>query len=261
MTPSVFFLLSQLVSLALKGETWLAAGLVATVAGGLSGRRRLATGAGVVTLVAFLTIGLFPVGELILRGQEGAFPPVSAPDSLDGIVVLGGVEDPRATAFWGQPQINDAAERLTAAAALALAHPQARLVFSGGSGRLSTGLFTDPPLPGVALDFFTALGIDPARVTWESRSRNTAENARFAYEESAPQPGETWLLVTSAFHMGRALASFSAVGWDTIRPYPVDFRTGEFRTGISWNLPRNLGRLNVALNEAVGRLAYRLLGR
>ena len=177
------------------------------------------------------------------------------------IVVLGGVEDPRTTAAWGDPQLNEAAERLTAAAALAIANPEARLIFSGGSGRLRNTLLGQPEIASVALDFFVSLGIDPDRITWESQSRNTAENARFSYEVAAPTSEETRVIITSAFHMGRALASFEAAGWDRITPYPVDYRTGDFSEGVGWNLSGNLKVLNIAIKEWVGRLAYWMTGR
>ena len=256
-----FFILSKLVGLGLQVETWVVIGLSLSVLGGLWGRRRLANWSGFVTLLAVVTISIFPVGELLIRPLEAMFPPRSWSGEIDGIVVLGGVEDPRVTAFWGQPQLNEAAERLTAAAALAIQHPEARLVFSGGSGRLRDALSGRPLVPSVAASFFTSLGISADRITWEDQSRNTAENARFSYQVVAPAQGETWVLVTSAFHMGRAMASFEAAGWQAITPYPVDYRTGHFGDAIGWDLSRNLGTLNTAIKEWVGRFAYGLTGR
>jgi uncharacterized SAM-binding protein YcdF (DUF218 family) len=258
---TAFFIISKLIGLALQVETWLVVGMVVTLAAGRFARPRLARWSGGVTLVAILAVGMFPIGEVLLRPLETEFPPRPAPAQIDGIVVLGGVEDQRATAAWGEPQLNEAAERLTAAAALAIAHPEARLVFSGGSGRLRNTVLGRPELPSVALDFFVSLGIDPDRIIWEDQSRNTAENARFSYEVAAPVPDETWVLVTSAFHMGRALASFEATGWNDIIPHPVDYRTGSVIDGIGWNLSGNLEVLNIAIKEWVGRLAYRSTGR
>ena len=134
-------------------------------------------------------------------------------------------------------------------------------MFSGRSGRLRNTLLGQPEIASVALDFFVPLGIDPDRITWESQSRNTAENARFSSEVAAPTSDETWVIITSAFHMGRALASFEAAGWDRITPHPVDYRTGDFSEGVGWNLSGNLKVLTIAIKEWVGRLAYWMTGR
>lgn len=258
---TAFFIFSKLIGLALQVETWLVICMVVTLAAGRFARPRLARWSGSVTLAAILAVGMFPIGDSLLRPLEAEFSPQAVPEQIDGIVVLGGVEDQRATAAWGEPQLNEAAERLTAAAVLAIAYPEARLVFSGGSGRLRNTVLGQPEIPSVAVDFFASLGIDFDRITWEDQSRNTAENARFSYEVAAPSSGETWLLVTSAFHMGRALASFEAAGWGEIIPHPVDYRTGSFIDGIGWNLAGNLEVLNIAIKEWVGRLAYRVTGR
>ena len=258
---TAFFIFSKLIGLTLQVETWLVIGIVVSLAAGRFARPRLARWSGRATLAALLAVGIFPIGEILLRPLEVEFPPRADSAHIDGIVVLGGVEDQRATAAWSEPQLNEAAERLTAAAALAIAHPEARLVFSGGSGRLRNTVLGQPDIPSVAVDFFVSLGIDPGRITWEDQSRNTTENARFSYEVVAPASGETWVLVTSAFHMGRALASFESAGWDDIIPHPVDYRTGSFSDGIGWNLSANLEVLNIAIKEWVGRFVYRLTGR
>ena len=258
---TAFFIISKLIGLALQVETWLAIGIFLSLLSSALARPQLARWSGGVSLTVLMLVGILPLGELLLRPLELEFPPRAAPAQIDGIIVLGGVEDQRATAAWGQPQLNAAAERLTAAAALAVGHPNAKLVFSGGSGRLRDRVGEHPSIPSVAVDFFVSLGIDPERITWEDRSRNTAENARFAFKIVAPAPSETWVLVTSAFHMGRALASFRAAGWKNIIPYPVDYRSGSFRDGIGWNLSGNLEVLNIAIKERVGRIAYRLTDR
>lgn len=258
---TAFFMLSKLIGLALQIETWLVIGMVVSLAARHFSCQRLARWSGRATLAALLAVGIFPIGEVLLRPLEAEFPPRTEPTHIDGIVVLGGVEDQRATAAWHEPQLNEAAERLTAAAALAIAHPEARLVFSGGSGLLRNTVLGEPDIPSVAVDFFVSLGLDPDRIIWEDQSRNTAENARFSYEVAGPASGETWVLVTSAFHMDRALASFEAAGWSSIAPHPVDYRTGCFSDGIGWNLSGNLEILNIAIKEWIGRLAYRLTGR
>ena len=181
-----------------------------------------------MTLAALLAVGILPIGEILLRPLEAEFPPRAAPAHIDGIVALGGVEDQRATAAWGEPQLNEAAERLTAAAALAIAHPEARLVFSGGSGRLRNAVLGSARDPERCGGLLRVPGHRP-RPDHLGRSiaQYSGERPVFLRGRRAAV-GETWVLVTSAFHMGRALASFEAAGWRHDRPYPVDYRTGSF---------------------------------
>lgn len=157
---TAFFILSKLIALALQVDTWLVIGMVVSLVAGRFARPRFARLSGSVTLAALLAVCIFPIGDILLRPLEAEFPPRAAPTHIDGIVVLGGVEDPWATAAWREPQLNEAAERPTAAAALAIAHPEARLVFSGGSGRLRNTVLGQPDIPSVAVYFFVSLGID-----------------------------------------------------------------------------------------------------
>ncbi|MGB1208462.1 MAG: YdcF family protein, partial [Paracoccaceae bacterium] len=152
-------------------------------------------------------------------------------------------------------QTNKAAERVAAGFALARAQPQARVVFTGGRG-LRAGA-TQGPYPPLQ-QFLYDQGVASDRITLEYQSRNTAENARLSHALLSPNTDETWILVTSAFHMTRALNSFDAAGWPKMIPYPVDYRSGTpTRRGAGWTIDT----VNTALKEYVGRIAYRWSGR
>ena len=75
-----------------------------------------------------------------------------------------------------------------------------------------------------AVRLFESLGIAPARIIAEEQSRNTVENAVFSMLLAMPQPGERWLLVTSGYHMPRAMGVFRQAGFP-VEAYPVDWRT------------------------------------
>jgi uncharacterized SAM-binding protein YcdF (DUF218 family) len=74
------------------------------------------------------------------------------------------------------------------------------------------------------------------------------------------EPTQPWLLVTSAWHMPRALATFRKAGW-IVTPYPVDFRTGTETPWTEYSLANGAKKWQLALHEWVGLLAYRLAGR
>jgi uncharacterized SAM-binding protein YcdF (DUF218 family) len=155
--------------------------------------------------------------------------------------------------------VNEAAERLTETALIAIQFPAARIVISGGDATLLPGSSSEA---SVAKRLFTRLGIDPGRILIEERSRTTSENARFTRALIDPRPGERWLLVTSAFHMPRAMACFKAVGLD-LTPWPVDFRTRGPEDLLRFSTQPSDGwrRLDLAVKEWVGLVAYRLAGR
>ena len=105
------------------------------------------------------------------------------------------------------------------------------------------------------------LGLEAGRVIYEERSRNTAENAKFSRDIARPQPGETWLLITSAFHMPRAVGCFRRAGWNVV-PYPVDYMTdGDYQTAPPGSFSAGLGSLDGALHEWMGLALYRLSGK
>ncbi|RUX98833.1 YdcF family protein, partial [Mesorhizobium sp. M7A.F.Ca.US.005.03.2.1] len=108
----------------------------------------------------------------------------------------------------------------------------------------------------------TALGVAADRMILENKSRNTYENAVFTKELVTPKPGETWLLVTSAFHMPRAKALFDKAGFATV-PWPVDYRTsGREGVGLFRDNPADsLQATTMAIREWIGLFAYWLSGR
>lgn len=258
---TVFFIASKLIGALLRPDTWIVLALAVVVLAVVLNRRRLALWVGAITLNLLVALAILPLGDLLLQPIERSFPAQPALDQVDGIIVLGGGEDARASAFWGQMQLNEGGERYTAALELAERFPEARLLFTGGSGALRDLAGAEIPEADMAGQFFRDHGVAPVRLLLESQSRNTAENARLSLALAAPAPGETWVLVTSAFHMPRAMRSFETAGWTGLVPWPVDYRTSAFKDGMGWNLTRNLLVLNTAIREQVGQIAYRLSGR
>ena len=258
---TIFFVASKLVGALLRPDTWIVLALAIIVLAVFYNRRRLTLWVGSITLALLVALAIFPLGDLLLQPIERTYPAEPSLGQVDGIIVLGGGEDARASAFWGQMQLNEGGERYTAALALARRFPQARVLFTGGSGALRDLAGNQASEAEMAERFFREQGIAQERLLLEGQSRNTAENARLSRELVAPAPDETWVLVTSAFHMPRALRSFEAAGWTGLVPWPVDYRTSAFADGIGWNLTRNLQVLNTAIREQVGQIAYRLSGR
>ncbi len=213
--------------------------------------------------VLVLTVGgLTSVGNLLVLPLEQRFASVAPPaasERVDGIILLGGFEDGWVSSGRGGLGLNEAAERVSEGLRLALRHPEARVVFTGGAGTL---LAPGVEATGPVADFLAEAGVARERLILEGRSRTTFENAIFTRDLVAPRAGERWYLVTSAYHMPRAMGLFRKAGFDVIA-YPVDYRTRgpEDALRLFERIPQGLMRLDLGVNEWVGLLAYHALGR
>jgi uncharacterized SAM-binding protein YcdF (DUF218 family) len=210
-------------------------------------------------LVLF-SAAVMPVGELMIAPLENRFPqPPAGLGAPDGVIVLGGAIDDLASRARGQTVFNESGSRITEAVRLAKRYPEARIVYTGGSASITPSVSTEAP---VAKRLMTDLGISPDRMTIEEKSRNTEENARFTAAILDPEPAQRWLLVTSAWHMPRAMGVFAKAGFPVVA-YPVGFYTlGEGR-GLRLELDpaRNLRVFELAAHEWIGLAAYWASGR
>ena len=181
----------------------------------------------------------------------------SARGAPDGIVILGGAVTPDVAAARNDVALNEAAERMTAGVELARRYPSARIIFSGGESGLAYGGNESE----AALRLFERLGVAPGRVVAEDKSRNTVENAVFARQIALPKPGERWLLVTSAYHLPRAVGVFRKAGF-AVEAYPVDWRTRGPEDALRPfpTLGEGLRRTDTAAREWAGLLVYWLAG-
>ena len=213
----------------------------------------------VLSVLLLAMAGLAPVGNALLLPLEQRFPAWDAArGASDGIVVLGGAISPDVSAARGKPALNESAERITAIAELARRFPDARIVFTSGSGRLFGGANE----ADVAVGLFVSFGIARERISLEREARNTRENATLTKALVNPKPGERWLLVTSAHHMPRSVGTFRRAGFP-VDAYPVDWRTRgtDDLFGPSGSFAAGLARTDTAMHEWAGLVVYWLTGR
>ncbi len=214
----------------------------------------LGVGAGGVTALLLLPVDLW-----LLRPLESQFPPAQAPPHVDGLIVIGDAVSGTISADNTGPTLDRNGDRLTALAILARFYPQARVVFGGRPAVSAPGASTELEESPVLLE---RLGVARGRVLYDDQSSTTWENAVNALALGQPKPGETWVLVTSASHMPRAIGAFRGAGWPTVLPWPVAYRT----TKAGWPAllqpaATRLLMVDLAAYEWVGLVAYRLQGR
>lgn len=253
----MFFVLSKMVWFAVSPVNL--AILLALLAALLAFTRfaRLARWVGVIALAALALMAFSPLPRLVMWPLENRFPQQQAAKGpVHGIVVLGGAIG----VARGDVVMNSAAARMTKAVELARLHPEAKLVFTGGAANLISPV-TKTEADGAQL-LFDGLGLPRERMILEDKSRNTRENAIFTRDLVQAKPGERWLLITSAWHMPRAMGVFRKAGFD-IEAFPVDFLTeaelSKF-VRVSGRAPRGLSIADDGFKEWVGLLAYWLAG-
>jgi uncharacterized SAM-binding protein YcdF (DUF218 family) len=223
-------------------------------------RRRVLAGISLVLAILILGVGAYTtLGYVALAPLEAQFQRPPLPAKVAGIIVLGGGMDADINAIRKGYELNRSGDRFVEALRLAELYPDAKILISGGGGIFAPGTDTEA---AAGARFFTAFGIAPARILQEDASRNTEENAQLTKATLNPQPGESWLLITSAFHMPRSVGLFRKAGFDIV-PWPADYLTsGVERPAIKLDQPaENLSISTMAMREWTGLLVYWLTGK
>lgn len=218
------------------------------------GRRRvalwLASGA-----AAILYLGsLIAVGEALLAPLERQYPPLPADAPLrnvGAIVVLGSSYTPRGSIPVAAALDADALVRVLEGLRLARRLPGARLILSGGA---PPG-FTPGALGYAALA--REFDVADASIVLLQSPLDTAAEARAV---AALLDGAPFVLVTSAYHMPRAMRLMQRAGQHPI-PAPTGQRVGGSPgTGLHRWLPTSTGMRDteIALHEYLGLAAIAL---
>ena len=244
------FLFTKLLAFILNPVSLFIAGLVLSLAL-LMTRRRAGKGRVLLgfVLLNYFVFAMLPVGAWAVNRLEDRFATVrDHPQQIGGILVLGGTVSTVMTREREQVSVGGSVERLSEFMRLARAHPEAKLAYVGGQGRVFD---RKPSEAEVAERFLRDTGMDTRAVWFEGSSRNTEEGARMSYSQL--QPGdEPWVLITSARHMPRAVGLYRKAGW-TVIAHPVDYLTlpGD-RTDWMPQWPGGLGMANEAVYEWAG---------
>lgn len=222
--------------------------------------RPLARRAIQLVLTVMIVLAFVPLDRLLVLPLESRFAkPDPMPENVAGIIQLGGAIDPRLSAQVGEPALGGPAERVTQFVVLARRYPEAKLLFTGGTGHL---LDQEQREADWTRKLYQDMGISTEKMIFERDSRNTAENAKISKEMIQPKTGEIWLLVTSARHMPRSIGVFREIGWEVVA-YPVDYTVPpDTQWSLSMGDPlQRLVNLDKGLYEWFGLLWYALIGK
>ena len=221
------------------------------------GRWRL--GLALLGIVAFSGIAtvLLPVDDWLLAPLEARFPrPVQLPACIDGILMIGAGEDRRGTTAWHEPLLMADFGSFLEAQRLMRTHPEAGLLFSG-YGSNARGMITEA---AIGKQILVQMGVAPARIRLEERSRDTWQNFRYAQQIAAPTTGQVWVLVATAAHIPRSIGIARHLGWTMIAD-PTSYQSAPDGGLIPQaDLLRKLQNIQTALHEWEGLMGYWLEG-
>ena len=221
---------------------------------------RLAGGCLAAAIAIFFVAGNPTLASALHGHHERTYLPLPVADypEVDAIIALGGglgvPLPPRLS-----PDLQGAADRLLHTARLYHAGKAPRVILTGGN------IFPQPgmqPESFYAAELLEEWGVPASAIIIEDQSRNTYENAVYTKRLMDKNDIDTVLLVTSAMHMPRALATFRSNGIDAI-PAPTDYGTVAYdQPGVlSW-IP-TLGAVQTVtgvIYESLGILIYRYRG-
>lgn len=199
-----------------------------------------------VTLLVFSS-GM--TAAALMGPLEYAYPSVHSTQGHPGartiVVLTGYAADDSDMPLTGRLHASSA-QRVTMTLQLHKSCPDCRVIVSGEK-------VTAKVMGAVLVE----LGLPPAQLLLEDRSRNTAQSAR---NLPALLRGDQFFLVTSAGHMLRTMESLRMAGLDAVA-VPTDHQVPRRWTKAQFRpSPESLRVSDLAVHEYLGRLWYRLRG-
>jgi uncharacterized SAM-binding protein YcdF (DUF218 family) len=253
----MFFLFSKLLAFIISPIVWVFALLIHSFFTKIETRAKKLRIIAVVFLYIFSNS--FIIDELY-RAYETVTPDhdLSAAH-FNGAIVLGGIAtvDQR----LNKVAFNYSGDRLFQTLRLLKQNRIDKLIFTGGSGSIEFPELKE----GIYIHrYLNEIGINDSLLLIEKESKNTYENAVFTKKIlDSLTLHSNLLLVTSAYHMPRALAVFKKAGYPNITPYVTNKLSGQRRYTFDHLFipnPDALFNFQFLMHEWVGFIMYKIKG-
>jgi uncharacterized SAM-binding protein YcdF (DUF218 family) len=253
---SIFFIISKLLNFIIEPVVWVAALLLIALITKNQVRRKRFLIAGFVAL--YLFSNCFILDEFMRKWETPAVYDTDIKVKYDAGIVLGGMI--AYDHLLVRPQFDRAGDRLYQAVALWRSGKIKKILLNGGSGSILEDQVKEAD---ILKAYLIKVGVPDSVILTESFSKNTHENALFAKRVlDSVAPHGRFLLITSAFHMPRALKCYQKCGI-TVDPYSVDRFSGPRKFVFDHLFIPDAGAMsgwNTLLHEWIGYIIYKISG-
>ncbi len=207
----------------------------------------------VITFLFYISSTPF-LSDPLTRTLENKYHPSSFIKG-DVIVMLGGGATLNTPDIDGQGHLSGyAANRLITAARL-YRITGLPVILSGGKVYSDTGNESH-----IAKRQLIGLGVPEGKILVEDKSLNTEQNALYTKQLLQKYNFKRPVLVTSAFHMRRAVLDFNKIGVN-MTPYPTDYKTNtnfKFKAAMFIPSASKILDTSIIIKEYLGILALRM---
>ncbi|MCX7861841.1 MAG: YdcF family protein [Bacteroidales bacterium] len=253
---TIFYIASKLLSFAFSPIIWIFSLLIITTFTKNAKRKKYLL---IATISIFYLLSNSFLADEAMRWWE--MPPVKLEKlntSYDYVVILGGMMS-YYDSNTNQIGMNRSIDRLLQGIKLQKKGKAKKILISGGDGSLLKSIGKEAE---IIKTYLQDIGLDDDCIKIESNSQNTYENAKYSAQILRNDSAKTVLLVTSAFHMRRALACFHKQG---IYPdyYPAERYSGKRKYIFDHLLIPDLQAIekwDKLIHEWVGYLMYKIMG-
>ncbi|USO01396.1 MAG: YdcF family protein [Alphaproteobacteria bacterium] len=207
--------------------------------------------------IGFFVTVLTPFPGMYVAHLENTYPVVrTVPDDVKGVLVIGGMISRDVSVSRKQAAFSINGPRMSHVIKLMHEKPGLPYFFMAG-GVPYINHYQEGDILRRHLSYVQK---EVPNITYDTRSNTTAESAHVSYRELNPG-NDKWLLVTSAYHMPRAVRNFTAAGWN-VTPYPTDYKTKK-NEGYSFNFSIFKGIMfwKIAVHEFLMHVIDSLDGR
>jgi len=213
----------------------------------------------IALVLLLLSSNKFLVNELMHWWEYDPVPIGELQPDYDGIVLLGGVTNPDVVPH-DRVYLSGGADRITHTAQLYLAGYAPKIILTGGSGKL---LGDEVMEADQMFQVLRLCHVPDKDMLVEPSARNTRENAvRVKSLMQSDSQFKRLILVTSGYHMRRALGVFKKQGIP-VTPFPTDIKSKHTAYTFHDYIIPDVGAFldfHIILKEIFGYVIYAVLG-